>query len=1273
MFGRIFQHWALAIILVTGGLQAAKAADRIALVIGNNNYENLTTLNNPGFDAERMAAVLAEYGFKVMSCDGERLGCFDLGRSELNDALEDFEEEADGADVALVFYAGHGLQTAEGNVLAPVDMEISCDNWKAKHEVLLDDVLEAMVGAREKIVILDACRNDPFRAQQCLSRGARALSFGTFAVPNSVSRFLLITSTLNGQVAQDGAPGQHSPFAEALFHWMEAEPRIQFQQMFSRVAKRVIERTTAANFTQVPEILIRGGAPDACISAENCGVDPQAELLRREIDMLTEENRRNQELAAIGAAYLRATGIEEGRELSEEERQRILREIGGATRELASRNDAEGERALAALKEGNEAEAERLFEEVISASAREAEEAAQAAAARRAEANQKAADAARHIAALARPKDVVKAAKYYLRATDFQPDDYQTWMDLASVSIDIGNTSQALQAYRKASAIARDNGSLSDRYWAANGQGDIVLAQGRHERALKFYEAASKLAEEMVNADPTDLDAERNLSVSQNRIGDVLLVMGDLTGAREAFSEGLVIAEGLVKKQPDYDTWKRDLSVSNERLGNVLKAQGDLSGALEQYQASYDRMKPISDANPDDNDLKRFVMVTLNKIGDIRIAQLDLEGALETYTKGMEIAEHLVAFDPGNAGWQRDLAISDERIGDIHADKAELDGTQKQFHLEKAMEHYQKSFDRITPLRAADPDNLGLARFQSVSLNKIGDVYNEQGKEENALEAYLKGQEIVESLIAAEPNNFEWKSDLTISYERVADSYVDLGRADEALEVYQKNLELARDLAASDPTNVERQWGLYVALWRIADNTAEKVKHFQEALVLLEKLHAEGRLAPNRLEWIETTRQRLSDARDGGGDGNQTAGGDRKLSDRYWELNGEGDVFLAQGRLQQALDSYKAAYEVAEDMVAADYTDLDAERNLSVSLNRIGDVLIAMGDLNGARKSFSDGLVIAEVLVKKQPDNEGWKRDLSISNERLGNVLKSQGDIEGALEQYMASFNRMKPIVDGAPDDNELQRFNMVTLNKIGDIKMLKLDLKGALDAYSKGKEIAERLIAANPSNTGWQRDMAVSHERVGDVYAEQGKLDEAMEQYQASYDRITPLREADPDNLGLKRFQSVTLNKIGDVYVEKDDTESALEAYEDSRSIMETLTQAEPGNLEWKGDLTIALERVADSYVKLGRAEEALEVYRENLNLAESLATADPTNVERQWGLYVALWRIADNTDEKVEYFSRALDVLEKMNAMGTLAPNRVEWIETTRERLEEAQVAGQ
>lgn len=1264
MFKRTLIGAAVVSLISLAAAGVAGAASRVALVIGNTEYENLNSLINPGNDARRLAQVLQTHGFEVMSCEGDEPGCFDLGRSELRDALEDFEDEADGADVALLFYAGHGLQTAEGNVLAPVDMQISCENWKAKREVLLDDVLEAMSGAREKIVILDACRNDPFKAQQCLSRGARPLSFGTFAVPDSVSRFLLITSTLNGQVALDGEPGTNSPFAEALFYWMEQEPRIQFDQMFGRVAKRVIEVTTEANFTQVPEILIRGGSPEACLDNEGCGVDPQAEVLKREIAQLTEENLRSQELAEIGAAYLRATGIEDGKQLTEEERNRILREIGGASRALADRQDAEGERALAALKEGNESEAEKLFEDVITASVQEAEEAALAAAERRADANRKAAEAARHIAALARPKDVTKAAKYFERATQFDPDDYQTWMDLASTSVDIGNTSQALRAYRKASALARDAGSLSDRYWAANGQGDIVQAQGRLERALSFFEAAKNIAEEMVASDPDNLNVKRNIQVSLNRIGDVLISMGDLNGALAAFTEGRDIAEKLVASSPDYLGWNRDLSVSEERLGNVLKAQGDFDGALAFHQATYERMKRFADDDPADKDLTRFVMVTLNKIGDIRMVKSDVDGAFEAYTEAMEMARSLIEYDPGHAGWQRDMAISNERVGDIYAEREQYD---------EAMHHYRESFDRILPLIEADPDNADLKRIKQIRLNKIGDVQIEQGKIEEALETFIEGQEIIEALIEADPLNAEWKSDLTISYERVADTYVALKQPDEALKVYKKNLDISRELALSDPSNVNRQWGLYVALWRIADNTDDKVAYFEEALALLERLQAEGKLAPYRYEWIDTTRQRLENAR--AGKVSARGGNDERIGE---DLKAAGDYAGAKKRLLASIEQVDAQILEFPD-------DLDLQRARQVRLIKLGDVQVELKETEAALKTFLECQEIMEKLTAAEPDNNLWQSDLTISYERVADTYVSLGRRDEALKIYEKNLEISKKVAATEPDNVDRQWGLYVAMWRIADntsesVKYFGEALALLEKLHAEGKLTAARVPWIEKTRKRLEeaqsgmRDVAGAIDSdIGDDLKAADDFAGAKEHFLASLAQLEPLIEADPDDLNLQRIKQVRLIKLGDVQVDLEETEAALETFLECLEIMERLTAVEPDNTLWLADLTVSYERVADTYVSLDRRDEALEIYEKNLEISKELAAANPGDTDRQWGLYVSLWRIADNTDESVKYFGEALALLEKLNAEKRLGADRVKWIKTTRERLKEAQLAAQ
>ena len=89
-------------------------ARRVALVIGQNAYTGLSSLPNPKNDATRMAALLARHGFDVISCDGKQPGCFDQTRAGLLKALTKLEVAAGGADLALVFYAGHGMETELG-------------------------------------------------------------------------------------------------------------------------------------------------------------------------------------------------------------------------------------------------------------------------------------------------------------------------------------------------------------------------------------------------------------------------------------------------------------------------------------------------------------------------------------------------------------------------------------------------------------------------------------------------------------------------------------------------------------------------------------------------------------------------------------------------------------------------------------------------------------------------------------------------------------------------------------------------------------------------------------------------------------------------------------------------------------------------------------------------------------------------------------------------------------------------------------------------------
>jgi hypothetical protein len=250
---------AAAFAAVLLGTAPAEADRRVALVIGIGTYKNLSSLENPVADAQAIAQSLRGRGFEVFEH-------YDLARGDLLNALEDFQAAAAGATVALVYYAGHGMEMAGENVLAPVDTEVSCEPRQARRTVKVDQLFEALGNAQNQVVLLDACRNDPF--PQCASRGtASGGGFrGLQRVGPTDTSLIIANATLSGSVAADGDPGGHSPFAAALLSRIASDGGIPLRDMLDRTARDV---RTATGGTQVPEISTQGGAPDVCIDA-NC-------------------------------------------------------------------------------------------------------------------------------------------------------------------------------------------------------------------------------------------------------------------------------------------------------------------------------------------------------------------------------------------------------------------------------------------------------------------------------------------------------------------------------------------------------------------------------------------------------------------------------------------------------------------------------------------------------------------------------------------------------------------------------------------------------------------------------------------------------------------------------------------------------------------------------------------------------------------------------------------------------------------------------------------
>lgn len=227
----------LCLVLGVGASVTALAEKRVALVIGNSAYEHVAALPNPRNDAEQIASMLKSLGFSVHHKQ-------DLGKADMDRTLAAFTDAAAGADVAAVFFAGHGLEVNGVNYLIPVDSQLKTDRTLTFEAVSLNQVLVALDDVKGiRIVLLDACRDNPFT--QSMKRGASTRSIGRGLARIETSSGTLVSFAAKaGQIAADG-DGPNSPFTTALLKNL-SEPGLDIGLLFRKVRDSVYQATGGA-------------------------------------------------------------------------------------------------------------------------------------------------------------------------------------------------------------------------------------------------------------------------------------------------------------------------------------------------------------------------------------------------------------------------------------------------------------------------------------------------------------------------------------------------------------------------------------------------------------------------------------------------------------------------------------------------------------------------------------------------------------------------------------------------------------------------------------------------------------------------------------------------------------------------------------------------------------------------------------------------------------------------------------------------------------------
>jgi uncharacterized caspase-like protein len=214
----------------------AHAGKRVALVIGNSAYQNVAALPNPANDAAAIADMLRKASFDLVTARQ------DLRSQDMRRALREFTDQARGADIAVIYFAGHGLEVNGSNYVVPIDAMLERDADVEDEAVSLNRLLFAAEPASKlRLVILDACRDNPFDKKMKRMVATRAVSRGLIGVEANRPNTFIAFAAKEGSTAADGV-GEHSPFTMALLTHL-ATPGLDIRKAFGYVRDDVMSST----------------------------------------------------------------------------------------------------------------------------------------------------------------------------------------------------------------------------------------------------------------------------------------------------------------------------------------------------------------------------------------------------------------------------------------------------------------------------------------------------------------------------------------------------------------------------------------------------------------------------------------------------------------------------------------------------------------------------------------------------------------------------------------------------------------------------------------------------------------------------------------------------------------------------------------------------------------------------------------------------------------------------------------------------------------------
>jgi len=818
----------LLVVIFAGLATAAMAEKRFALVFADDDYAFLRPLRNAVNDARAIEATLKRLDFEVTVETNRNL-------RRMRRALDDFREDAEGADVAMVFYSGHGVELSGENRLLPVDADPSSLARLKETSLPLDEVRETVAAvARIGLIVLDACRNDPF-GQEGLGegRGAVALQPDVAAAARPglgrmgrAENILFAFSAAPGQSASDGA-GANSEFTAALAKFLPTDG-LEIRSVLTLVQQEVYDFSRAR---QLP--YIESGLPRLFFASATGGDISERDRLLLAMADITPDLRSEVEAIAAGAdmplAPLYAALISsDGKAMADGERRgklqdaarafvqvrSDLRNLGSSDpRVTALRQDAEAQLALGAF---DEARAHLSRAAAIDGESRE------------------------DLKANFIERTLSEATSHYLNGGAARAE--------LRYGLAIEDFGKAVALYAEIDGFDLPDEARYQQVLSLELIGTMQMTVGNLTAAGVAYGAMEKAARKRASLNPDHVDVQRGLVVAQNKVAEVMMATGDLAGAIAIVEQSRAVLTALIDKEPRLE-YLRDLGVSFNRTGDARRMSGDGPGAVEDYRAGLKIAEFLVAQVPDDGEFRRDLGISHSKLGLALRLTNDLVASLAAYDTALAISEALASESPGNLELQRDLTVGLNAIGDLRRLKGDNAG---------ARAPYERSVAISRQLIERDPTNTLWRRDLSLGLTKLGDQKGQGGDLNGALEDYSSALALSEYLADLDPANAEWQRDLAVSLNRVGDILLAQGDGAGAAQRYRDGLVIAEAQLAADPRNVQRTVDAAFSRYKLGTAGVNPVENFAAALDMLTRLKEQGRLPGANEAWISMVENALA-------------------------------------------------------------------------------------------------------------------------------------------------------------------------------------------------------------------------------------------------------------------------------------------------------------------------------------------------------------------------------------------------------------------------------